>query len=77
MKKSAKKLVLGRETLSRLGGDLLRIPGAYPISGNTACSECGSYNPCPTNTYNTNCTYSWCDARCDTVATCGITCNVC
>ena len=56
MKKMIKKLALNRETLREMGTlQLSGVPGGYPISGMTNCSECYTYN---TQCVSDNCTFS-------------------
>jgi hypothetical protein len=56
MKRSVKKLALSRETLGELGTfQISRVPGGYPISGMTNCSDCLTYN---TQCVTENCTLS-------------------
>lgn len=66
MQKKMKKLVLSKETLRHIDSQLLRVPGGYPISGMTNCSECLTYN---TQCVSNNCTF--------TCGTCADTCLVC
>jgi hypothetical protein len=55
MQKKMKKLTLSKETLRQIDSQLFRVPGGYPISGMTNCSECFTYNTqCDTE----NCTYT-------------------
>ena len=56
MKKSVKKLALSKETLRQMGdSQLSQVPGAYPISGMTNCSDCATYN---TQCVTLNCTFT-------------------